>query len=81
MKINCEACGSSDAREVYEDHTYCYSGSCPQPYQSLKERVQMNGNNTHTSSVPSHSLMEIHDYRSYPIASRGISQEVVDYLM
>ena len=77
MKTNCDKCGSSDANHVYEDgHTFCFN--C-RTRTSDKERVQMDGNNTHTSSTISHSLMEIPDYRSYPIASRGISQEVVDY--
>ena len=78
MKTSCTKCDSSDGVEVYEDHELCFVCNT---YNPNKERVQMNGNNTHTSSVPSHSLMEIHDYRSYPIASRGISQEVVDYFI
>ena len=76
MKTNCTKCDSSDAVEVYEDgHEFCFSCNTRNPN---KERVQMNGSTTNTSSV-STSLMEIPDYRSYPIASRGISQEVVDY--
>ena len=76
MKTSCTKCDSSDAVEVYEDgHEFCFSCNTRNPN---KERVQMNGTTTDTRST-STSLMEIPDYRSYPIASRGISQEVVDY--
>ena len=40
----------------------------------------MDGNPTNTSANTfGPSLNEIHNYRSYPINSRGISQQVVDY--
>ena len=76
MKTSCSKCGSSDGVEVYEDHDYCFVCQTRNPNT---ERVKMDGNNTSPSAAPTNSLLEIPDYRSYPINSRGISQEVVDY--
>ena len=31
--VSCEACGSADARALYEDgHSYCFSHGCPKPF-------------------------------------------------
>ena len=77
MKTHCDECHSSDANEVYEDgHTYCFS--CTKTtYPEKGERVEMNVQPTTDSSFV--SMADIDSYRSYPISSRGISQEVVDH--
>ena len=75
MKTSCDHCGSSDAREVYEDHSYCYKQGCPKPWQSTKERPEMNASPTYTPTT----MGDIPTYGSYPINSRGITQEVVDF--
>ena len=78
MKSNCNKCGSSDANHYYDDENprwHCFS--CNSTVWDMKSGGVV-GNDTNTSSTTT-SLLEIPDYRSYPIASRGISQEVVDY--
>ena len=76
MKIECIDCGSSDACEVYPDgHSYCFS--C-EKYR--KEAGVINESNPIRSAVGStEQLIDVQSYRSYPITSRGISQEVVDH--
>ena len=70
MKTNCEECGSSDAKHVYPDgHTHCYS--CEST--TFPEREIMNEPTEFTG------YSDIETYRSYPISSRGISQDVVDH--
>ena len=75
MKTNCEACGSSDANEVYDDgHTHCFScNKTVFPKEPVDEP-------TTTTYYPSNINMvpDINTYRSYPISSRGISLEIVD---
>ena len=79
MKINCEDCGSSDGCEVYEDgaRTHCFV--CDTTKFPKESKV----NDVHTTSirdfVPSNRLDDISGYKSYPMGSRGISKEVVDY--
>ena len=73
MKTSCEKCGSSDAVEVYEDgHEFCFSCN---KYNPNKERVEMNAPTTYTPTT----MGDIPTYGSYPISSRGISMEVVDF--
>ena len=74
MKTNCEKCGSSDGVEVYEDHEYCFV--CAQRNPN-KERVEMSNEPATFSEYT--TFTSIDSYRSYPISSRGISQDVVDY--
>ena len=73
LKTSCDNCGSSDARHVYEDHEYCYS--CMKYFKK--------GNDLEYGSKPfvhhTTSVGDVTGYRSYPITSRGISQQVVDY--
>ena len=77
MKTSCSKCSSSDGVEVYEDHEFCFVCNT---YNPNKERVKMDGTPTNTSANTfGPSLNEIHNYRSYPINSRGISQQVIDY--
>ena len=73
MKTSCEKCGSSDAVEVYEDgHEFCFS--CRE-YNPNKERPEMNASPTYTPTT----MGDIPTYGSYPINSRGITKEVVDF--
>ena len=70
MKTECQSCGSSDARHVYEDgHSYCFSCNS----YGKGEHVERPSQPTNSS------YNDIDHYRSYPITSRGISQEVVDH--
>ena len=76
MKTHCDDCHSSDAKHVYEDgHTHCFSCN-KQTYPDRGERVEMHESFTDRDIS---SMATISDYRSYPISSRGISQEVVDH--
>ena len=72
MKTSCEHCGSSDGKHIYEDHTYCYV--C-----NKHERLNMTGTINEPVSPTNTTIGDIIDYRSYPIGSRGISQDVVDH--
>ena len=79
MKGPCKHCGSSDAAHTYEDdnpRTHCYSCGVTD-FHNNKERQAMNAQPTYSTSVE--SVGTIADYRSYPLDSRGISQEVVDH--
>ena len=81
MKTNCEKCGSSDAKHVYEDHEFCFSCN-----------TRFNLNNTDTVTDKSmefertaNDIDELaveftyNGFPSYPISSRGISKQVVDH--
>ena len=74
MKTKCIDCGSSDACEVYEDgaRTHCFS--CNKTRFPNERTTDSNPK----PIVPT-KFDEISDYNSYPISSRGISKEVVDY--
>ena len=74
MKTNCEKCGSSDGVEVYAEHEYCFACGTRNPN---KERVEMSNEPATFSEYT--TFTSIDSYRSYPISSRGISQDVVDY--
>ena len=74
MKTSCDECGSSDANEVYLDgHTHCFSCNTT---VFPDEREEMNVDITDTSTT---TMAAIDTYRSYPLTTRGISLEVVDY--
>ena len=74
MKTSCNECGSSDANHVYEDgHTHCFSCNTT---KFPKEREEMNAQPTNNNVT---TVSSIADYRSYPITSRGITQQVVDH--
>ncbi len=76
MKTDCTKCGSSDANHVYEDgHTHCFS--CNATVFPKEEREEMNDKQPDRIDVV--SVDNITGYRSYPISSRGISQQVVDH--
>ena len=73
MKTSCEKCGSSDGKEVYEDHSFCFS--C-QTHEWIREGKEVN------ESIPDRKPTQSTDFSTYPshgILSRGISLEVVNY--
>lgn len=67
-------CGSSDAFVSYSDGV----GHCFSCGRSKKVKVEMDAY-TPASFVELTKYTDIDSYRSYPITSRGISKEVVDY--
>lgn len=67
-------CGSSDAFVSYSDGV----GHCFSCGKSKKVKVEMDAY-TPASFVELTQYSDINSYRSYPITSRGISKEVVDY--
>ena len=72
----CDECGSSDAKSYREDGSaFCFS--CNKNFKS-KDTVmpQVNKVVPFTAAV---DISEIATYRSFPISSRGLSQEVVDH--
>lgn len=71
MKTSCEHCGSSDAKHIYEDHTHCYSCG-NQTWGDSDGPITI-------SDTGRLGMDSISSYRSYPIGSRGISQDVVDH--
>ena len=75
MKTNCPDCGSSDAMHNYEDHTHCYS--CGKQNWFNNERSEMK-DVSYTDTTMA-TVSSVAGYRSYPISSRGISQQVVDH--
>ena len=77
MKTNCPDCMSSDAREIYEDgHSYCFS--CKKYRKDGGVDAEPNTTGRDDTDTSRESVGSIAEYRSYPITSRGISQEVVD---
>ena len=82
MKTKCESCGSSDANHVYEDHSHCYA--CQKQVwwkddNSMAPQRQNFYNNDDTLGTVGSKLTDISSYPSYPMASRKISRDIVDY--
>lgn len=76
MKTSCDKCGSSDANHVYEDgHSHCFSCNNTTFPESEREPV----NTSTLQPANSMNINEISSLRSYPIGSRGITQEVVEF--
>ena len=78
MKLPCDKCGSSDANELYEDEnprTHCFSCNTTVFLNNL-EREKMDVSRITPNNT---SMVDVASYRSYPMGSRGISKEVVDY--
>ena len=80
----CPKCGSSDAFTIYEDTGWGRCFSCDA--RVAPEKVgQMNDNKTERlpatvrSEFNHESIADVGSYRSYPISSRNISLEVVEY--
>jgi ribosomal protein S27AE len=79
VKTNCENCGSSDANHVYNDdnpRSHCFSCGIT---VFLNERKPMELIEDTDFLMNSSMIDEINTYRSYPMTSRGISQDVVDH--
>ncbi len=77
MKEACDDCGSSDAKHVYEDgHTHCFSCNKTTFPKEESEPVKTTVQPTNTSNT---NIAELHSLNSYPMTSRGISQEVVEF--
>ena len=74
---SCEECGSSDAKCYREDGTgFCFS--CNTNFKSKNlEDIQVNTYNDNFNSVE--TLQDIANYNSYPLSSRGISKDTVDF--
>ena len=70
----CPECDSSDAFTIYEDGAYCFS--CQ--YTTKKVNI-MNDLEPVAKPNSNITLEEINDLNSFPINSRGISKQVVDY--
>lgn len=74
----CDDCGSSDALAVYDDgHTYCFSctkyTAPPRGSNMGAEVIEFTDRDT------IESVGVISSYRSYPISTRNLRQEVVDH--
>ena len=84
MKTSCNKCGSSDAVEIYEDHTHCFS--CGNQVWSNENGNSMapdghmdTPSSARMGSVFPADVSSIADYPSYPMGSRKISRDVVDH--
>ena len=82
-KQPCEACGSSDAKSYREDGSgYCFS--CTTNFKS-KDNVMTEVTHARTTNdddfgfTTMDGVEAIANYKSYPISSRGLSQEVIDH--
>ena len=75
MKTSCTKCDSSDGVEVYEDHEFCFVCNTYNPNKERQEPVNV----PQPTNFNTTTITDINSYRSYPINSRGISQQVVDY--
>ena len=73
----CDKCGSSDAKCYREDGTsFCFS--CNTNFKPTNlEDIQVNTYNQYSNQIE--TLQDIASYNSYPLASRGISKDVVDF--
>ena len=82
VKTNCESCGSSDANHVYNDdnpRTHCFSCGKTVFKESRNNMNELIDDDDLIERSFGASIQDIQSYRSYPITSRGISQEIVDH--
>ena len=79
MKTNCEKCGSSDAKHVYEDHEYCFSCSTRFKLGDNDDTPITDNNTTPVGTEFEPMDSRYSNYPSYPLDSRGISKQVVDH--
>jgi len=76
----CESCGSSDARSIREDgSSYCYSCSTNFKATTMEDNNVQPTTTTRATRFTPASVDVIRSYRSFPISTRQISQEVVDH--
>lgn len=72
----CPMCSSSDAYASYDDGV----GHCFSCGKSKKENdMQQNNVSSMVEYYEKQTVEDIKQYRSYPISTRGISQEIVDH--
>jgi hypothetical protein len=82
VKTNCESCGSSDANHIYNDEnprTHCFSCGKTVFKESNNNMNELIDDDDIIERSFGPSMEQIKSYRSYPITSRGISQEIVDH--
>ena len=82
VKTNCESCGSSDANHVYNDdnpRTHCFSCGKTVFKESRNNMNDLIDDDDLIDRSFGASIQDIQSYRSYPMTSRGISQEIVDH--
>ena len=83
MKTNCDKCGSSDAKHIYEDHEFCFS--CNTRFNlnyagdAADENTEFANTQDAITGIMVNHIIKWTSYSSYPISSRGISKEVVDH--
>jgi len=73
----CPACNSSDAYTTYEDGSYCFS--CQHTTREKVDEMDRHTNNMESNNINTDTIHSIHGFSSYPISSRNISKETVDY--
>jgi len=74
----CDSCGSSDAKSYREDgSSFCFA--CSTNFPPTKEKLNLTIKETKDSFDMVDTVNSIGTYKSYPLSSRKISQEVVDY--
>ena len=75
VQTACPHCDSSDAYTIYDDGAYCFSCqySTKKKEGNMKDIIEEDNDSGFTF------IENIDSYKSYPISSRGISKEVVDY--
>ena len=79
MKTNCDKCGSSDAKHVYEDHEFCFSCNTRFKLGDSDDQPDTSMDFSGTTDVSKPNSSDYSNYPSYPMGSRGISQQVVDH--
>ena len=77
-KTNCPDCGSTDNLAVYEDHSYCFTPGCgyKKNGNTMDGTRHMDIDNDFDMDI---NVQSINTLPSYPLDSRKISRDVVDY--
>jgi twinkle protein len=75
VQTACPHCDSSDAYTIYDDGAYCFSCqySTKKKEDNMKDIIEEDNESAFTF------IEDIATYKSFPISSRKISQQVVDY--
>ena len=77
MKVPCNKCDSSDGCEVYEDgHSYCFV--CNHYEKEHANIMDKTRHDDFTPDIPS-DVESIRLYPSYPMGSRKVSRDIVDF--
>ena len=78
MKTNCNKCGSSDGRELYDDgHSYCFV--CEDYMKDGNSDTPPRQVDTSSAFTMDMGVDAIGKYPSYPMGSRKTSRDVVDF--